>query len=98
MTMVSFDDLLNEQLNDPDFRDYWERTALARAVANQVIKYRIEHDLSQSALARRLGVSHWASGAGRARAEDRDAEQIVTGIGTSLYHRHSPGQSGERPR
>ncbi len=55
--MVSFDDLLNEQLNDPDFRDYWERTALARAVANQVIKYRIDHGMSQSALARRLGVS-----------------------------------------
>lgn len=55
--MISFDDFLKEQLTDPDFRADWERTTLARAVANQVIKYRIDHGLSQSALARRLGVS-----------------------------------------
>ena len=55
--MKSFDQLLKEQLQEPEFRDSWERTALARAVANQVIKHRIDHGLSQSALARRLGVS-----------------------------------------
>lgn len=52
-----FDDVLQEELQNPEFRDYWERTALARAVAHQVIRYRIEHGLSQSALARLLGVS-----------------------------------------
>lgn len=55
--MTSFERLLEEQLKDPDFRADWERTALARAVANQVIGYRIDHGLSQTALARRLGVS-----------------------------------------
>ena len=54
---VSYEEMLAEQLQDPDFREEWERTAVARAVANQVIKYRIDHGLSQTALARRLGVS-----------------------------------------
>ncbi len=55
--MISFEEFLEDQLRDPEFRAHWERTALARAVANQVIGYRIDHGLSQSALARRLGVS-----------------------------------------
>lgn len=42
---------------DPEFRERWERTAFARAVAIEVLRYRAEHGLSQSALARRLGVS-----------------------------------------
>lgn len=55
--MITFEQLLEEQLKDPDFREDWERTALARAVAIEVIRYRSEHGLSQSALARKLGVS-----------------------------------------
>jgi DNA-binding XRE family transcriptional regulator len=42
---------------DPDYRREWERTALARAVAVKVIAYRAEHGLSQTALAKRLGMS-----------------------------------------
>ncbi len=41
---------------DPDFRAYWERTALARAVALAVIGYRVEHHLTQTKLAEKLGV------------------------------------------
>jgi transcriptional regulator with XRE-family HTH domain len=41
---------------DPEFRAYWERTALARAVANQLIAYRIEHKLTQAELAEKLGM------------------------------------------
>lgn len=55
--VVSFEDLLGQQLEDPGFREDWEKTALARSVADQVIRYRIEHDLSQRALAQKLGVS-----------------------------------------
>jgi transcriptional regulator with XRE-family HTH domain len=55
--MTSLDQLLKEETADPEIREYWERTALARAVANQVIRYRTTHELSQSELARRLGVS-----------------------------------------
>lgn len=42
---------------DPEYRREWERTALARAMAVKVIAYRAEHDLSQTALAKRLGMS-----------------------------------------
>ena len=34
----------------------WERTTLARAVANAVVAYRTSHHLSQGALAEKLGV------------------------------------------
>lgn len=54
---IRFEDFLEEQLQDPEFREEWERTAYARAIANQVIRYRGEHGLSQAALARKLGVS-----------------------------------------
>lgn len=37
-------------------RARWERTALARAVANAVVAYRTTHGLSQSVLAAKLGM------------------------------------------
>ena len=52
--LISNTEVLAEMLQDPAFRAEWERTALARAVAEAVIRYRAEHRLSQSALARLL--------------------------------------------
>ena len=46
---------LDAQL-DEEARARWERTALARAVANAVVVYRTAHGLSQGALAARLGM------------------------------------------
>jgi transcriptional regulator with XRE-family HTH domain len=40
---------------DPDFREEWEQTALARLVAVQLVKYRAANKLSQRALAEKLG-------------------------------------------
>ncbi|HEX5608576.1 MAG TPA: helix-turn-helix transcriptional regulator [Solirubrobacterales bacterium] len=54
--LISHDDVLKEHLRDPEFRAEWERTALARWLAVEVVHYRAEHDLSQSELADRLGV------------------------------------------
>jgi DNA-binding XRE family transcriptional regulator len=42
---------------DAEYRREWERSALARAVAVKVIAYRAEHELSQTALAKRLKMS-----------------------------------------
>ena len=54
---VNFDEAIAERCaKDPEFRDHWERTALARAVATAVIGYRAEHGLSQRAFARQLGM------------------------------------------
>jgi transcriptional regulator with XRE-family HTH domain len=55
--MKTNDELIAEQLrSDPEFRAEWERTALARAVAVAIVRYRSEHDLSQRELADRLGM------------------------------------------
>jgi ribosome-binding protein aMBF1 (putative translation factor) len=51
------DELIAEQLRtDPEFRAEWERTALARAVAVAIVRYRADHDLSQRELAGRLAM------------------------------------------
>jgi predicted transcriptional regulator len=53
--LKSNDQLLAQQLRgDPEFRVEWERTALGRAVALAIIRYRAAHDLSQRDLAQRL--------------------------------------------
>ena len=52
--MKTAEEVLAEDLKDPEFREEWERTAPARALASALIAYRIEHDLTQSELARRL--------------------------------------------
>jgi ribosome-binding protein aMBF1 (putative translation factor) len=41
---------------DDEARVRWERTALARAVANAIVAYRTAHRLSQGALATKLGM------------------------------------------
>ena len=43
-------------LRDPVTRAEWDRTALARAVAVKLTQYRAEHQLSQTSLARKLGM------------------------------------------
>lgn len=48
--------VLEHDLEDPVFRDLWERTALARAVALKVLAYRTDRGLSQRALAAQLGM------------------------------------------
>lgn len=54
---VNTRDLQEERFRrDPEARERWERTALARAVAIAVIRYRTEHGLSQRALAKQLGM------------------------------------------
>jgi ribosome-binding protein aMBF1 (putative translation factor) len=45
-----------EDLLDPEIRREHERTALAQAVAMRVIGYRVDHGLSQTGLARLLGM------------------------------------------
>lgn len=54
---LSYEEVEAALLADPEFRAYWERTAFARMVANRVIRYRVDHQLSQRALAKRIGVS-----------------------------------------
>lgn len=45
-----------EDLTDAAFRGEWERTRFAHEVALRVIQYRVEHRLTQTELARLLGL------------------------------------------
>ena len=55
--MKTNEELIAEQLrSDPEFRDEWERTALARAVALAVVRHRTARGLSQRDLAKLLGM------------------------------------------
>jgi ribosome-binding protein aMBF1 (putative translation factor) len=51
------EEVLGGALRDPAFRAEWERTAVARALASQVVAYRVKHGLSQRALADELHMS-----------------------------------------
>lgn len=55
--MKTSEKVLADQLCDPAFRREWDRTAVARAVALQVLTYRTEHGLSQRTLAKQLGMT-----------------------------------------
>jgi len=55
--LKTFDEVLADDLRDPEFRAEWERTALARAVANQVIAYRAAHDLTQTQFGELVGMT-----------------------------------------
>jgi ribosome-binding protein aMBF1 (putative translation factor) len=56
--MNTSDELLAEQLReDPEFRAEWERTALARAIAVAVVRFRTDRGLSQRGLASLLGMT-----------------------------------------
>jgi predicted transcriptional regulator len=46
-----------EALKNPAVRAEWDRTAVAREVASRVVRYRVEHGLSQAQLGAKLGVS-----------------------------------------
>lgn len=55
--LTTDDEVIAEDLaRDPAFRVVWERTALGRAVAIALVRYRAEHDLSQWDLAKRLAM------------------------------------------
>jgi DNA-binding XRE family transcriptional regulator len=55
---VAHEDLLRAQLGaDPELAEEWERLALARHVAVELIRYRAENDLTQRDLAAQLEVS-----------------------------------------
>jgi len=54
--LISSKRVLARHLRNPEFRREWERSTLARAVAVAVASYRAKHRLTQTELARKLGV------------------------------------------
>ena len=54
--LVSADELHEQDMRDPEYRREYERTRLANDVAIKVIRYRVDHGLTQTQLARMLGM------------------------------------------
>lgn len=54
--LIPHEEVLAQDLRDPEFRAEWERTAVARWLAVEVAHYRAVHGLSQRQLADLLGV------------------------------------------
>jgi len=55
--MKTSEQVLTEELRDPEFHREWDRTGVARAVALKVLTYRTEHGFSQRALAKKLDMT-----------------------------------------
>jgi len=54
--LIPNEEVLAEALRNPEFREEWERTAVARWLAIEIAHHRAKHGLSQRQLAERLGV------------------------------------------
>lgn len=54
--LQTHDEVLAEELRDPEFRADWDRLTLARAVGHCVLRYRVSNSLSQRKLAQVLGI------------------------------------------
>lgn len=87
-------ELVAEDLLDNEVAAELERTAVANQLAILVIGYRVDHGLTQSALARQLGVSQPAV----ARLESGDHEpslatlaRLATKLGITLRLDVAPG-------
>lgn len=95
----SAQEIAAEELQDPRVRQEYERSAFANAVAIRVIQYRTTHGLSQSALARQLGMRQPAI----ARLEAGDHEpslamlaRLARGLGIDLSIEITPSSVGLR--
>jgi ribosome-binding protein aMBF1 (putative translation factor) len=86
--MRTADQIAAGELADPDIRREHDRTAFAHAVAMRVLAYRTERGLSQTQLARKLGMHQAAV----ARLEDGDHEpslatlaKLAKGLGVEFH-------------
>jgi len=50
-------EVIDDQRHDPQFRAEWDRTAFAREVALRIVRYRTDNHLTQTALARKVGMT-----------------------------------------
>ncbi len=55
--MDDFNKLLNEELENPEFKQEWEELELRYIIVKQLIKLRNSYNLSQPELAKRIGTT-----------------------------------------
>lgn len=54
--MPTLKEVVDHQREDPEFREGWDRSAFAREVAIRIVRYRVDHGLTQTQLAREVGM------------------------------------------
>ena len=94
---TSASDSLGTRLLDAGFREEWDRYALARAVALEITAYRVDHDLSQTALARILGMQQPAIARLEAGDHNPSLETLMRlsrGLGIDLHIEITPEHVG----
>ncbi|MEQ4205521.1 helix-turn-helix transcriptional regulator [Actinopolymorpha sp. B17G11] len=97
--MRSAQQIRAEDLRDAEVRAEYDRTALAHAVAMRVIKYRIDHGLSQTALGRQLGMAQPAVArleAGEHEPSLETLSRLARGLGVEFHIDITPDALGLR--
>ena len=54
--MQTFQEVVDHQREDPEFREEWDPCAFAREVAIRIVRYRADHGLTQTQLACAVGM------------------------------------------
>jgi ribosome-binding protein aMBF1 (putative translation factor) len=54
--MPALQEVVDRQREDPEFREAWDRSAFAREVAIRIVRYRADQGLTQTQLARTVGM------------------------------------------
>ena len=54
--MSDIDELLDENLRDPEFAKAWEETEIEYQIKSMLIKARIEHNMTQKQLSEKTGI------------------------------------------
>ena len=57
MKIKKVDDLFNEDLKDPYFKELWELEEQKLEIVKPIIEYRIKHNFTQGQLAKKIGVT-----------------------------------------
>ena len=80
--MKKVNDYIKEKMEkDADFKSRYAWTMQKAAIAKKIIKYRIQHKLSQTQLAKELGVTQQYI----SKIEEGDFSNLAT-VETLLYH------------
>jgi DNA-binding XRE family transcriptional regulator len=85
--------VLGEQLADPEFARIWKATELADLIATMLIAYRAKHQLTQTALARQLGMRQPAVArleAGEHTPSIQTLVKLAEGLGIEIELRFTP--------
>lgn len=82
-----FDDFLNEQLQDPEFRDEYEALQPEHAIIQAIIDARKESGLTQKELAKKTGIAQGDISKlenGNANPSVRTLQRLAAGMGMQI--------------